>query len=94
MAALGCPEEEGADDSAVAIGEDCRALADEEPALGRYFCPGFLCALHEQSSVAQEVLAQVAEVAAGPQGTGPVEGLNEVALEEVRAGGQGDPVWY
>ena len=40
------------------------------------------------------MLTQIAKVAAASQGARPVQGLDEVALEEVGAGGEGDPVGY
>ena len=55
---------------------------------------GFLGALDEEAAVAQEVLLEQAKVAAGAKGAGALERGNEVALEEVCAGGEGDPVGH
>ena len=55
---------------------------------------GFLGALDEEAAVAQKVLLEEAEVAARAEGAGALERGDEVALEEVCAGGESDPVGH
>ncbi len=60
---------------------------------GGDFLAGFSGALDEEPAVGEEVGAYTAEVASGTELAGPLEGGDEVALEEVCACGEGDGVW-
>jgi len=52
----------------------------------------FFGALHEKAAVGDQVLPEEAEITAWTQGTGALKRGDEVALEEVCAGGEGNGV--